>query len=95
MNPDALNHLCGIERFFRPGYQANINEKWIPALEGVQQKLTAGTRVADIGCGYGASTLIMAKAFPKERKLASGASRRFYPRVDFRGSVVPQKLRST
>jgi SAM-dependent methyltransferase len=38
---------------------------WIPALDGVQQKLTAGTRVADIGCGYGASTLIMAKAFPK------------------------------
>ena len=57
--------FCGIERFFRPGYQANINEKWIPALDGVQQKLIAGTRVADIGCGYGASTLIMAKAFPK------------------------------
>ncbi|MBV9877946.1 MAG: methyltransferase domain-containing protein [Verrucomicrobia bacterium] len=59
--------FCGIERFFRPGYQANINEKWIPALEGVQQKLTAGTLVADIGCGHGASTLIMAKAFPKSQ----------------------------
>jgi SAM-dependent methyltransferase len=57
--------FCGIERFFRPGYQANINEKWIPALDGVQQKLSAGTRVADIGCGHGISTLIMAKAFPK------------------------------
>jgi ubiquinone/menaquinone biosynthesis C-methylase UbiE len=57
--------FCGIERFFRPGYQANINEKWIPALDGVQQKLNAGTRVADIGCGHGISTLIMAKAFPE------------------------------
>jgi SAM-dependent methyltransferase len=57
--------FCGIERFFQPGYQANINEKWIPALEGVQQKLNDGTRVADIGCGHGISTLIMAKAFPK------------------------------
>jgi SAM-dependent methyltransferase len=57
--------FCGIERFFRPGYQANINEKWIPALDGVEQKLNVGTRVADIGCGHGVSTLIMAKAFPK------------------------------
>ncbi len=57
--------FCGTERFFRPGYQANISENWIPALDGVQQKLGTGTRVADIGCGYGASTLIMAKAFPK------------------------------
>lgn len=57
--------FCGIERFFRPGYQANINEKWIPALDGVEQKLSAGTRVADIGCGHGISTLIMAKAFPR------------------------------
>jgi SAM-dependent methyltransferase len=56
--------FCGTERFFRPGYQANINEKWIPALDGVQEKLSAGTRVADIGCGHGISTLIMAKAFP-------------------------------
>src|SRR3981081_38517 len=57
--------FCGIERFFRPGYQANINEKWIPALDGVQQKLSAGIHVADIGCGHGICTLIMAKAFPK------------------------------
>jgi SAM-dependent methyltransferase len=57
--------FCGTERFFRPGYQANINENWIPALEGVQEKLASGTRVADIGCGHGISTLIMAKAFPK------------------------------
>jgi SAM-dependent methyltransferase len=57
--------FCGTERFFRPGYEANINEKWIPALNGVQEKLTSGTRVADIGCGHGISTLIMAKGYPK------------------------------
>jgi SAM-dependent methyltransferase len=56
--------FCGAARFFRPGYQANINDHWIPALDGVQPRLVAGTRVADIGCGHGSSTLIMAKAFP-------------------------------
>jgi SAM-dependent methyltransferase len=55
----------GVERFFRPGYNANLVSAWIPALDGVQAKLMAGARVADIGCGHGASTLIMAKAFPR------------------------------
>ena len=59
--------FCGVERFFRPGYQANINENWIPALDGIERKLSAGIRVADIGCGHGISTLIMAKAFPKSQ----------------------------
>ncbi len=54
----------GTERFFRPGYAANLVSQWIPALEGVQAKLEAGARVADIGCGHGASTIIMAQAFP-------------------------------
>jgi SAM-dependent methyltransferase len=54
----------GTERFFRPGYRANLVPEWIPALDGVQQKLEAGARVADIGCGHGASTIIMAEAFP-------------------------------
>jgi SAM-dependent methyltransferase len=59
--------FCGVERFFRPGYQANINDNWIPALDGIERKLSAGIRVADIGCGHGVSTLIMAKAFPESQ----------------------------
>lgn len=54
----------GTERFFRSGYQANLVDSWIPALDGVEAKLRAGARVADVGCGYGASTIIMAKAYP-------------------------------
>jgi SAM-dependent methyltransferase len=57
----------GCEKFFRPGYAANLVSTWIPSLGEVQQKLEAGARVADVGCGKGASTLLMAKAFPKSR----------------------------
>ena len=62
---DGVFHGC--EKFFRPGYAANLVTSWIPALSDVQQKLEAGARVADVGCGKGASTLLMAKAFPKSR----------------------------
>ncbi len=55
----------GCEKFFRPGYAANLVSSWIPALSDVKGKLEAGARVADVGCGKGASTLLMAKAFPK------------------------------
>ena len=57
----------GTERFFRPNYQNNLLSSWVPALEGVQAKLTAGAVVADVGCGHGASTMLMARAFPKSR----------------------------
>jgi SAM-dependent methyltransferase len=54
----------GTERFFRPGYAANLVSNWIPALEGVDARLKAGATVADVGCGHGASTIIMAQAYP-------------------------------
>ena len=60
---DGVFHGC--EKFFRPGYAANLVSAWIPALHDVREKLEAGARVADVGCGKGASTLLMAKAFPK------------------------------
>ena len=59
---DGVFHGC--EKFFRPGYAANLVSAWIPALTDVKKKLEAGARVADVGCGKGASTLLMAKAFP-------------------------------
>jgi SAM-dependent methyltransferase len=57
----------GTERFFRPGYNANLVSAWIPALDGVEARLNAGISVADIGCGHGASTVLMAKAYPNSR----------------------------
>jgi 2-polyprenyl-3-methyl-5-hydroxy-6-metoxy-1,4-benzoquinol methylase len=56
--------FCGTELFFRPGYIANLVTGWIPALQGVEDKLKAGAKVADVGCGLGASTILMAQAFP-------------------------------
>ncbi|MGB9433802.1 MAG: class I SAM-dependent methyltransferase [Candidatus Acidiferrum sp.] len=62
---DGVFHGC--EKFFRPGYAANLVSSWIPALHDVKQKLEAGARVADVGCGKGASTVLMANAFPKSQ----------------------------
>jgi len=56
--------FSGCERFFRPGYAANLVPGWLPALEDVAAKLAAGARVADVGCGHGASTMLMANAYP-------------------------------
>jgi 2-polyprenyl-3-methyl-5-hydroxy-6-metoxy-1,4-benzoquinol methylase len=61
-HPECL--FCGTDRFFRPGYQANLIDSWIPALTGVEAKLKAGAKVADIGCGHGSSTVLMAQAYP-------------------------------
>jgi len=58
------NLFEGVERFFRPGYNANLVSSWLPSLEGVVKKLEEGAKVADVGCGHGASTIIMAQAFP-------------------------------
>lgn len=57
----------GTERFFRPGYQRHLISEWIPALCGVQEKLEHGATAADVGCGHGASTILMAQAFPRSR----------------------------
>lgn len=54
----------GTERFFRPGYVANLVSSWIPALDGVEAKLRAGAKVADVGCGHGASTLLIGESYP-------------------------------
>jgi len=57
----------GCEKFFRPGYAANLVSAWIPALDGVARKLESGGRAADVGCGLGASTILMAQAYPRSQ----------------------------
>jgi 2-polyprenyl-3-methyl-5-hydroxy-6-metoxy-1,4-benzoquinol methylase len=61
----------GCERFFRPGYNAHLISEWLPALDGVVEKLEHGALVADVGCGHGASTILMAKAFPNSTFVGS------------------------
>jgi 2-polyprenyl-3-methyl-5-hydroxy-6-metoxy-1,4-benzoquinol methylase len=67
-HPDLFE---GTERFFRPGYVAHLVPEWIPALEGVEARLREGARVADIGCGHGASTILLAQAYPRSTFLGS------------------------
>lgn len=57
----------GTERFFRPGYNANLVSSWLPAIDGMTERLERGARVADVGCGHGASTILMAQAYPNSR----------------------------
>ncbi len=67
----APRRPVGCEMFFRPGYLANLVPSWIPALDGVSDKLAAGAKVADVGCGLGASTVLLAQAFRKSRFVGS------------------------
>ena len=62
--------FSGTERFFRPGYNANLVPNWIPALDGMEAKLKSGAKVADVGCGHGASTIVMAQAYPNSEFFA-------------------------
>lgn len=59
--------FCGTDRFFRPGYEVNLVDNWIPALDGVKEKLEAGGIIADIGCGRGSSSVLMAKTYPNSK----------------------------
>jgi SAM-dependent methyltransferase len=63
-DPDLF---IGVERFFRPGYRMYLVNDWIPSLKGIEERLKAGGKVADVGCGHGASTIIMAQAYPNSR----------------------------
>lgn len=63
-DPDLFE---GTERFFRPSYAANLISSWIPALEGVEAKLRAGAKVADVGCGHGSSTILMSQSYPNSK----------------------------
>ena len=63
-DPDLF---AGTERFFRPAYIGNLTSSWIPALTGMKDRLERGAKVADVGCGHGASTIVMAKAYPNSK----------------------------
>lgn len=94
--------FTGTERFFRPGYAANLVPSWIPALDGVEDRLRAGIRVADIGCGHGASTIVMAQAFPASTFVGSDyhpasvdAARKAVAEAGVAGRVSVEVARST
>ena len=91
-NPDV--HV-GCERFFRPTYNAHLVSDWLPSLEGVVEKLTNGANAADVGCGHGASTLLMAEAFPKTSFLGSDYDARSVETAKSRAAESPASDRVT
>ncbi len=78
----------GCERFFRPGYNANLVAAWLPALDGVVEKLERGATVADVGCGHGASTILMAQAFPNSRFVGSDYHRESIETAEARATAA-------
>lgn len=100
------HHPCmyrGTERFLRPGYRANLVSSWLPALDGVVAKLERGAKVADVGCGHGASTVLIAEAYPKSRvegidyhaeSIATAKQRAKEAKVDERVSFVTASAKS-
>ncbi len=74
--------FCGTEKFFSPSYEGNLISSWIPALKGVIEKLKKGAKVADIGCGHAASTIVMAKAFPNSHFIG----------IDFHSDSIAQAI---
>ena len=70
--------FIGTERFFRPGYSANLISSWIPVLEGMKDKIGKGAIVTDVGCGLGASTVLMAKSYPKSKFFGFGLPRQIH-----------------
>ena len=78
----------GCARFFRPGYIGNLVQHWIPSLDGVKQRLEAGIRVADVGCGYGYSTILMAQAFPKSKFTGFDYHRESIDAASVRGTLT-------
>ena len=82
------HHPClfhGTERFFRAGYNAHLLHEWLPALDGVVERLEAGGKAADVGCGHGASTLLMARAFPDATFVGFRLVRPLNEQPDLRG----------
>jgi len=83
---DHHHHLfCGAESLFRPGYKANLTASWIKSLDGVEEKLKAGAKVADVGCGHGASTIVMAQEYPNST---------FYGFDSHKASIETARLRA-